>query len=560
MKTESIIVRELYNNHLNGIVEKYSMNSNIVLFNSPLKIHTDQFIPGTTYQYKLSNSKAIGSFTRLNSSSVICEKRISGRLTTMFMKSAGKDTRYTYAEIDMISENVCLFCEDIHSKDVYSLLLAVSRKLWKEKGTDRFDIAENWNRIDMKRHVNGDCWDEDEYSIVEAVSRGLIAMLSELIKGKRLYKIRKNDIKKFRNTLRSYFNDSYPVTGKYIFSTLKPPVQDCLYEGSDTDSENSISQLCDGQDMKHGRSLFTDDEINSMIDEMKLSIMHCRKIYVNASEFMTANDRAVIKAFERGKLWSVGYYGPSGTGKTTKLLAIAGALGLPVFKIAGSRNMDESFLFGKYVLKNGETVFQYGPLSLAMKYGGMFIFDEINMVDSDILSSLNDILDGTGYKTLENGETINIHRNFRFAESMNIGYTGTNEMNLSHKSRIQLKIKLSESSITTMAGIVVKNTSIDLDTAKKMCSIMKKINHLIETEDDGDETSQRIDLRSIISWANMTAVLGGDAVEASVMTVISALTENDDTVSNTSLEDIMDSDTIAGTAMDLIMNEFSRAS
>lgn len=90
--------------------------------------------------------------------------------------------------------------------------------------------------------------------------------------------------------------------------------------------------------------------------------------------------------------------------------------------MVGSRSIDESTLFGKYVLRNGETVFEYGPLSLMMKYGGMFIFDEINMVDSDIISSLNDVLDGTKQKILDNGEIIHAHPLFRFAESMNIGY------------------------------------------------------------------------------------------------------------------------------------------
>ena len=93
------------------------------------------------------------------------------------------------------------------------------------------------------------------------------------------------------------------------------------------------------------------------------------------------NDFDLIKSFYRGKTWSCLYYGPSGTGKTTKLLCIAGALGLPSLKIVGSRAIDEASLFGKYVLRNGETVFEYGPLALMMKYGGMFNFDEINMVD-----------------------------------------------------------------------------------------------------------------------------------------------------------------------------------
>ena len=192
------------------------------------------------------------------------------------------------------------------------------------------------------------------------------------------------------------------------------------------------------------------------------------------------NDFDLIKSFYRGKTWSCLYYGPSGTGKTTKLLCIAGALGLPSLKIVGSRAIDEASLFGKYVLRNGETVFEYGPLALMMKYGGMFIFDEINMVDSDIIASLNDVLDGTKQKILDNGEIIHAHPHFRFAESMNIGYAGTNEMNISHKSRIQNKIKISRLSVEKMKDILIKETGIDEKIAMKMASLLEAFNKVID--------------------------------------------------------------------------------
>ena len=228
-------------------------------------------------------------------------------------------------------------------------------------------------------------------------------------------------------------------------------------------------------------------------------------------------------------------------------------------KLVGSRSVDESTLFGKYVLRNGETVFEYGPLALMMKYGGMFIFDEINMVDSDVIASLNDVLDGTRQKILDNGEIIHAHPHFRFAESMNIGYAGTNEMNLSHKSRIQNKIKLSKLSIDKMSHIIVKESDLDHSTAYKMASLQDAFQNIIMSE--GDETSQRIDLRTLINWANKTVDLDGDVIRASLTTIISDLAQEDDDILN--LEDvdqIMSTDGPAASCMSLIVHEFSQES
>ena len=223
--------------------------------------------------------------------------------------------------------------------------------------------------------------------------------------------------------------------------------------------------------------------------------------------------------------------------------------------MVGSRSIDESTLFGKYVLRNGETVFEYGPLSLMMKYGGMFIFDEINMVDSDIISSLNDVLDGTKQKILDNGEIIHAHPLFRFGESMNIGYAGTNEMNLSHKSRIQNKIKISQLPIDKMSHIIVKETGIDDTTATKMASLLDAFHNVIMNE--GNETTQRIDLRTLLNWANKTVDLEGDVIRASLVTIISELAEEDDEILN--LEDarqILATNGPAASVMSLIVHEF----
>lgn len=300
--------------------------------------------------------------------------------------------------------------------------------------------------------------------------------------------------------------------------------------------------------------LFTKEAISKLPVELQVSYQEAQDLYNKNKNFLDQNDKTLIKAFKRGKIWSAGYYGPSGTGKTTKLIAIAGALGLPYLKVTGSRNIDEAYLFGKYVLKNGSTVFEYGPLTKVMKYGGVFIFDEINMIDGDVLSSLNDLLDGSRMKVLDSGEVIKAHPNFRFAESMNIGYAGTNEMNISHKSRIQFKNKLSEISTETMAKIVVNETGIEEKTALEMSSLVSTFNDIIDNL--GDATSQRIDIRHIINWANLTIDLDNDILSASILTVISSLTEEDDEVGNTTEEYLETSNGIGSEIYKVIKTTF----
>lgn len=138
---------------------------------------------------------------------------------------------------------------------------------------------------------------------------------------------------------------------------------------------------------------------------------------------------------------------------------------------------------------------------------------------------------------------------------MNIGYAGTNEMNISHKSRIQNKIKISRLSIDKMTDIIVKETDIDKETAKKIASLLDAFNNAIMNI--GNETTQRIDLRTLINWANKTVDLDGDVIRASLVTVISELAEEDDDIDN--LEDvqqILATTGVASTVMELIVKEF----
>ena len=138
---------------------------------------------------------------------------------------------------------------------------------------------------------------------------------------------------------------------------------------------------------------------------------------------------------------------------------------------------------------------------------------------------------------------------------MNIGYAGTNEMNLSHKSRIQNKIKICQLSVEKMTSIIVKETDIEVTLATKMAEMLDGFNEVILNE--GNETTQRIDLRTLLNWANKTVDLDGDVIRASLVTIISELAEEDDEILN--LEDprqILSTNGAAATVMQQIIDAF----
>ena len=107
--------------------------------------------------------------------------------------------------------------------------------------------------------------------------------------------------------------------------------------------------------------------------------------------------------------------GPKGIGKSSTTEQFFARFNKPCFKTTGHARLELSDLLGTMGLKNGETVYQYGPLTLAAKHGGVFIFDEADACPPEVLVGLHGVLE-MGDKLLlpdNGGELITIHQDFR---------------------------------------------------------------------------------------------------------------------------------------------------
>lgn len=85
--------------------------------------------------------------------------------------------------------------------------------------------------------------------------------------------------------------------------------------------------------------------------------------------------------------------GPTGSAKTTVFRAYAAHHGLPFVLVECNAAMDPGVIIGRTTLSpTGEAEFVYGDLSLVVKYGGVALFDEVNMAHPRITAAFHQLL------------------------------------------------------------------------------------------------------------------------------------------------------------------------
>lgn len=137
-------------------------------------------------------------------------------------------------------------------------------------------------------------------------------------------------------------------------------------------------------------------------------------------------------------------FGPTGSGKTSLIHQVAARLNYPVFDVTGHGRLEFADLTGHLSLDQGSMRFDYGPLALAMRYGGLFLLNELDLLDPATATGLNGVLDGLPLCLAENGgEIITPHPMFRFIATANTNggsdetglYQGTLRQNLAFMDR-----------------------------------------------------------------------------------------------------------------------------
>ena len=93
--------------------------------------------------------------------------------------------------------------------------------------------------------------------------------------------------------------------------------------------------------------------------------------------------------------------GPTGCGKTRFVAHMAARLGRPCYTVACHDDLSAADLTGRYLLRGGETVWQDGPLTRAVREGAICYLDEVVEARTDVTVVLHPLTDDRRILTLE---------------------------------------------------------------------------------------------------------------------------------------------------------------
>lgn len=117
--------------------------------------------------------------------------------------------------------------------------------------------------------------------------------------------------------------------------------------------------------------------------------------------------------------------GDAGVGKSSVIVEIAARLNIPLYQMACSGKTRFQHLVGSRELVGGETKWVDGPLTRAMREGGILLMDEVTRLDAGEQMNLAAVLDARSTLTVpDTGEVVKPHPRFRVAATGNSGGFG----------------------------------------------------------------------------------------------------------------------------------------
>ena len=115
--------------------------------------------------------------------------------------------------------------------------------------------------------------------------------------------------------------------------------------------------------------------------------------------------------------------GPTGCGKTRFVEYMAYALDLPLITVSCHEDLTAADLVGRFLFKDDQTVWQDGPLTLAVRHGGICYLDEVVEARKDTTVIIHSLTDDRRILYIDKtGEVIRANPSFMMVLSYNPGY------------------------------------------------------------------------------------------------------------------------------------------
>lgn len=171
--------------------------------------------------------------------------------------------------------------------------------------------------------------------------------------------------------------------------------------------------------------------------------------------------------------------GPTGCGKTRFIEYMAYSLDFPLITVSCHEDLTAADLVGRFLFKDDQTVWQDGPLTLAVRYGGICYLDEIVEARKDTTVIIHSLTDDRRILYIDKtGEVVRAHPDFIMVLSYNPGYQSiVKDLKESTKQRFA-SILFSHPSEDIETEIIRTETRLSGEDSRKLAEMGAKIREL----------------------------------------------------------------------------------
>jgi nitric oxide reductase NorQ protein len=233
------------------------------------------------------------------------------------------------------------------------------------------------------------------------------------------------------------------------------------------------------------------------------------------------NEVATFEAAWRGNL-AVMLKGPTGCGKTRLVEHMAHRFNLPLYTVSCHEDITTADLLGRYLLVGGETVWTDGPLTRAVRHGGICYLDEIVEARQDSIVAIHPLADHRRELRLDadGGARIEAADGFGIVVSYNPGYQSVlKDLKMSTRQRM-ISIELGFPPPDIERAVVIHEASVEESLADDLVRLGQGIRRL-----DDSDLHEVASTRSLIA-AGTLVTHGLPPREAAVAAIAGPLTDD----------------------------------
>ena len=164
-----------------------------------------------------------------------------------------------------------------------------------------------------------------------------------------------------------------------------------------------------------------------------------------------------------GQFYPVFITGLSGNGKTMMIEQVHAELKKELFRVNITIETDEDDLIGHYALVDGKTVWQDGPVTMAMERGATLLLDEVDLASNKIMC-LQPVLEGNPLLIKKEGRIVSPKEGFTVMATANTKgkgsedgrFIGTNILNEAFLERFPITVEQEYPSVSVERKIIIK--------------------------------------------------------------------------------------------------------